>query len=124
MLALSAVIILATALFAVSRCESVELRPGKEIEFYEDLQKGASWGVRFQLVEGTIGFRLTSPEGVIFEGPAETDGSYALTAKSSGVHSFKFKNTDSSGTPPKKTSFSILGSTAESGTCWMRDGIN
>ncbi|PJF20100.1 hypothetical protein PSACC_00088 [Paramicrosporidium saccamoebae] len=116
MLALDAFIVLVTALVAFVQCETVELRPGKEIEFFDDLAKGSNWGVQFQNVDGTIGFRLSSPEGVIFEGPAETYGSYALTAKTAGVHSFKFRNMDPVGTPPKKPSFSILGSSAESAT--------
>jgi hypothetical protein len=116
MLALGALIVLVTTLIAFIRCETVELRPGKEIEFFDDLTKGSNWGVQFQNVDGTIGFRLSSPEGVIFEGPAETYGSYALTAKTAGVHSFKFINTDPAGTTPKKPSFSILGSSAESAT--------
>ena len=56
---------------------------------------------------------MTSPEGVIFEGPAETYGSYSLTAKSHGIHSFKFINSDGYGHPPKKITFSVTGSHEE-----------
>ena len=96
--------------------ESLELKGNKDIEFYDELEKGASWGVQFQIVDGAIGFRLTSPDGVIFEGPAETYGSYALTAKVSGIHSFKFINSDPIGSPAKRFSFNILGDTTEPST--------
>ncbi len=53
--------------------------------------------------------QLSSPEGVIYEGPSESYGSYSLTAKSSGVHTFKFINRDAA---PKHIAFSLLGSLA------------
>lgn len=53
---------------------------------------------------------------MIFEGPTETYGSYALTAKSAGLHTFKFINSDAMGTPAKKISFSVLGTAEASGT--------
>lgn len=50
--------ILLTSLVSLSKGETIELRGGKEIEFSEDLQKGASWGTQFQIVDGNIGFRV------------------------------------------------------------------
>ena len=45
-------------LLGLSASETVELRGMKRIEFTADLEKGASWGVQFQLVESTIAFRV------------------------------------------------------------------
>lgn len=38
--------------------ETVELRGGKKIEFTADLERASNWGVQFQLVEGTVAFRV------------------------------------------------------------------
>lgn len=38
--------------------KQVELKPGKSIKFYDELVQGAKWGTNFQLVEGTIGFKV------------------------------------------------------------------
>lgn len=59
--------------------------------------------------------QLVSPDGVIFEGPAEQSGSFTFTAKSAGVHSFEFINSEPQGTVPRKVSFNLLGSTQETG---------
>lgn len=103
------------ALLGLAHGQQIELKGGKSLEFFDHLQVGEHWGVQYQIVEGTIGFRLLSPDGVIFEGPNETYGSYALTGKTAGLYSFEFKNTDPAGSPPKRISFSIIGSTNEQG---------
>lgn len=52
---------------------------------------------------------MISPDGEIYNGPSETYGSYSITAKSPGRHSFEFFNNDAVGSPAKKISFSIVG---------------
>lgn len=46
---------------------------------------------------------------MLFQGAAETYGSYSLTAKENGPHRLKFINTDPYGSPAKKVTFSLLG---------------
>ena len=58
MLIWSAVVASVVTLASLVHCEQVEVKGGKQIEFYEDLSEGASWGVQFQIVDGTIGFRV------------------------------------------------------------------
>lgn len=48
------------SLLTLGRAETVDLRGLKRVEFSAELEKGATWGVQFQLVEGTIGFRVTT----------------------------------------------------------------
>lgn len=61
MLARGVGLVAATAVvWLVSRCagETVELRGGRKIEFTADLERSHNWGVQFQLVEGTVAFRV------------------------------------------------------------------
>lgn len=59
MLVVRAVVAVVAALaVAAVQGENIELRSGKQVEFFDDLQKGDSWGVQFQIVEGNIGFRV------------------------------------------------------------------
>lgn len=46
------------ALLVGVQAESIELKGGKQIEFTDSLELGASWGVQFQLLDGTISFRV------------------------------------------------------------------
>lgn len=61
----SGIIIVAAAVAClVSRLcagETVELKGGKKIEFTADLERGENWGVQFQLVDGTVAFRVRIP---------------------------------------------------------------
>ena len=53
--------------------ETVELKGGKKIEFTADLERAQSWGVQFQLVEGTTAFRVGALMGRhVFEGSHPT----------------------------------------------------
>lgn len=52
------VVSVAGALLVGVAAQSVELRGGKQIEFTDNLELGANWGVQFQIVDGTIGFRV------------------------------------------------------------------
>lgn len=61
----SVILLLLTALLVYIQAETIEVRSGKEVEFYEDLQKSAHWGVQFQIVEGTVGFRVRGEEGLL-----------------------------------------------------------
>ncbi len=37
---------------------SIQLAANKEVEFFDVLQKGDKWGAQFQLVDGSVGFRV------------------------------------------------------------------
>lgn len=113
--------IVSCMLFASVSCQSIDLTPGKSFEVYRNLQVGEAWGVQFQLVEGAVSFQLSSPEGVIHEGDGENYGSYSLTAKSAGMHTFRFNNKES---VTRKISFRTLGSGDRSSSSANRNKLD
>lgn len=58
----SVITVVAAVAWLVGLCvgETTELRSGKRIEFTADLERGDNWGVQFQLVDGTVAFRVRS----------------------------------------------------------------